>query len=82
HPALSPDGKRLYFSSDMPGTLGMSDLWYVDILENGTYGTPVNLGPEINTEGRESFPFVSDKNNLYFSSDGRSGLGGYDVFVS
>jgi len=82
HPALSPDGKRLYFSSDMPGTLGMSDLWYVDILENGTYGTPINLGPEINTEGRESFPFVSDKNNLYFSSDGRSGLGGYDVFVS
>src|SRR5690606_6003555 len=82
HPALSKDGKRLYFSSDMPGTLGMSDLWYVDILGNDSYGTPVNLGPEINTEARESFPFISEKNNLYFSSDGRSGLGGYDIFVT
>jgi outer membrane protein OmpA-like peptidoglycan-associated protein len=82
HPALSPDGKKLYFSSDMPGTFGMSDLWYVDILGNDSYGTPVNLGPNINTEARESFPFISDKNNLYFSSDGRSGLGGYDIFVT
>ncbi|MCB0452469.1 MAG: OmpA family protein [Aequorivita sp.] len=82
HPALSLDGKKLYFSSDMPGTLGKSDLWYVDILGNDSYGTPVNLGPEINTEARESFPFISEKNNLYFSSDGRSGLGGYDVFVT
>ncbi len=82
HPALSLDEKRLYFSSDMPGTLGMSDLWYVDILGNDTYGTPVNLGPEINTIAKESFPFISESNNLYFSSDGRSGLGGYDVFVT
>ncbi len=82
HPALSPDGKKLYFSSDMPGTMGMSDLWYVDILGNNNYGTPVNLGPEINTTARESFPYISDKNNLYFSSDGRSGLGGYDIFVT
>ncbi|HBL78896.1 MAG TPA: flagellar motor protein MotB, partial [Aequorivita sp.] len=82
HPALSPDEKRLYFSSDMPGTLGMSDLWYVDILGNDKYGTPVNLGPSINTEARESFPFISENNNLYFSSDGRSGLGGYDIFVT
>lgn len=82
HPALSPDGKRLYFSSDMPGTTGMSDLWYVDILGNDKYGVPINLGPEINTEARESFPFISENNNLYFSSDGRSGLGGYDIFVT
>lgn len=82
HPALSLDGKKLYFSSDMPGTLGMSDLWYVDILGNDSYGTPVNLGSEINTQAKESFPFISEKNNLYFSSDGRSGLGGYDVFVT
>lgn len=82
HPALSPDGKKLYFSSDMPGTMGMSDLWYVDVLDNDNYGTPVNLGPEINTAARESFPFISEKNNLYFSSDGRSGLGGYDIFVT
>ena len=82
HPALSPDEKRLYFASDMPGTIGMSDIWYVDILENNTYGPPVNLGPEINTGGRDSFPFVSDNNNLYYASDGRSGLGGYDIFVA
>ncbi len=82
HPALSPDGKKLYFSSDMPGTKGQSDLWYVDILGDNSYGTPVNLGSEINTEARESFPFISENNNLYFSSDGRSGLGGYDIYVT
>ncbi len=82
HPALNPDGTRLYFSSDMPGTMGMSDLWYVKILGNDKYGKPVNLGSEINTSARESFPFISENNNLYFSSDGRSGLGGYDVFVA
>jgi outer membrane protein OmpA-like peptidoglycan-associated protein/tetratricopeptide (TPR) repeat protein len=82
YPALSNDEKRLYFSSDMPGTLGMSDLWYVDILENDEYGTPVNLGSSINTEAREAFPFISDKNNFYFSSDGHLGLGGLDVFVA
>lgn len=82
HPALGKDEKRLYFSSDMPGTLGRSDLWYVDIMGDNKFGTPVNLGSEINTAGRESFPFISEKNNLYFSSDGRSGFGGYDVFVT
>ncbi len=82
HPALSVDEKRLYFSSDMPGTIGMSDLWYVDILGNDSYGTPVNLGPNINTDARESFPFISEKNKLYFSADGRSGMGGYDIFVT
>jgi outer membrane protein OmpA-like peptidoglycan-associated protein/tetratricopeptide (TPR) repeat protein len=82
HPTLQEDQKRLYFSSDMPGTLGMSDLWYVDILDDNSYGEPVNLGPSINTEGRESFPFMSDTGNLYFSSDGRSGLGGYDIYVT
>lgn len=82
HPALSKDEKRLYFASDRPGTLGMSDLWYVDINEDGTYGTPVNLGPTVNTEARESFPYISQGNNLYFSSDGRSGLGGLDIYVT
>jgi len=82
HPALSVDEKKLYFSSDMPGTIGMSDLWYVDILGNNMYGEPVNLGPEINTETRESFPFISKLNNLYFSTDGRAGLGGYDIYVT
>lgn len=82
HPALSPDGKRLYFSSDMPGTVGQSDIWYVDILEDNNYGEPVNLGLQFNTEARENFPFISSNNVLYFSTDGRAGLGGLDVFYT
>jgi len=82
HPALSKDEKRIYFSSDMPGTLGMSDLWYVNIMGVNSYSEPINLGNKINTEARESFPFVSEENNLYFSSDGRAGLGGYDIYVT
>ena len=82
HPALSMDEKRLYFASDMPGTYGKSDLFYVDINEDGTYGDPVNLGETINTEGRENFPFISNNGTLYFSSDGHQGLGGLDVFTS
>ena len=81
HPALSVDEKRLYFASDMPGTFGQSDIWYVDILGDNTFGSPVNLGSVVNTEARESFPFISNKNKLYFSSDDHTGLGGLDVFV-
>lgn len=82
HPALSLDEKKLYFASDMPGTLGQSDLFSVVINEDGTFGKPENLGTVINTEGRETFPFISGDNELYFSSDGRPGLGGLDVFVA
>lgn len=82
HPALSPDEKTLYFASDMPGSMGSSDLYRVAINADGSYGTPVNLGNKINTEGRETFPFVSDNNELYFASDGQPGLGGLDVFVT
>jgi outer membrane protein OmpA-like peptidoglycan-associated protein/tetratricopeptide (TPR) repeat protein len=82
HPALSTDEKTLYFASDMPGTLGQSDLFRVKINADGTYSSPENLGPEINTEGRETFPFISNDNDLYFASDGRPGLGGLDVFVA
>jgi len=82
HPALSPDEKTLYFSSDMPGTLGVSDLFKVAINADGSFGTPVNLGKGINTEGRETFPNVTDENELYFASDGQLGLGGLDVFVA
>lgn len=82
HPALSPDEKLLYFASDMPGTLGQSDIFKVAINSDGTYGTPVNLGNNINTEARETFPFVSSENILYFSSDGHPGLGGLDVFAT
>ncbi|KRD59879.1 flagellar motor protein MotB [Flavobacterium sp. Root935] len=81
HPALSVDEKILYFASDMPGTLGQSDIYKVTINEGGTFGTPENLGPSINTEGRETFPFISGDNELYFASDGRPGLGGLDIFA-
>ena len=82
HPTLSPDGKTLYFASDMPGTLGQSDLFKVKLNDDGSYGIPENLGKTINTEGRETFPFVNDENEIYFASDGHPGLGGLDVFVS
>jgi len=82
HPSLSVDEKALYFASDMPGTYGQSDLFKVEIKADGTYGIPENLGPKVNTEGRETFPFISSDNELYFASDGRPGLGGLDVFVA
>ena len=82
HPALSPDGETLYFASDRPGTKGLSDLWKVSINSDGSFGDPVNLGDEINTEGRETFPFISENNKLFFASDGHVGLGGLDVFVT
>ena len=82
HPALSPDEKQLYFSSDMPGSIGSFDLYVVNINTDGTFGVPKNLGPEINTELREQFPFVSSKNILYFASDGHFGMGGLDIFKS
>nr|WP_321412977.1 OmpA family protein [uncultured Allomuricauda sp.] len=82
HPALNPEENRLYFSSNREGTLGASDLWYVDIHSDGTYGEPVNLGPQINTSERETFPFISEDNKLFFSSDGHLGLGGLDIFMA
>lgn len=82
HPALSPDGKTLYFVSDMPGTIGDSDIFKVAIHEDGTFGTPENLGRGINTEGKEVFPFVDADGTLYFSSNGHLGLGGLDVFYA
>lgn len=82
HPALSPDEKTLYFASDMPGTIGQSDLFKVELRGDGSYGSVQNLGPSINTEGRETFPFVTDENELYFASDGHLGLGGLDNFVT
>ena len=80
HPTLSSDGKTLYFSSDMPGSLGASDIFKVSINADGSFGEPENLGPQVNTESRETFPYVLD-DVLYFSSDGHPGLGGLDVFA-
>lgn len=81
HPALSPDEKTLYFASDMPGTLGSFDIFSVSV-DGLTYGLPMNLGDKINTAKREQFPFVSNDNKLYFSSNGHEGYGALDVFVS
>ncbi|HET8736620.1 MAG TPA: OmpA family protein [Pricia sp.] len=81
HPALSPDGKQLYFVSDMPGSIGKTDIFVVDVLDAGNFSEPRNLGPGINTEKREMFPFFNGS-KLYFSSDGHIGLGGLDVFES
>ncbi|SDY04303.1 WD40-like Beta Propeller Repeat [Lutibacter oricola] len=81
HPAISPDGKKIYFVSDMPGTIGGADIFVVDILPNDNYSKPKNLGPTINTFGKEMFPFVTE-NKLYFSSNSHNGLGGLDVFES
>ncbi|WBX71842.1 OmpA family protein [Tenacibaculum retecalamus] len=82
HPALSPDEKTLYFVSDMPGGFGETDIYKVAVLENDTYGVPVNLGKQINTESREMFPFVGADNTFYFASDGHLGLGALDIFES
>ncbi|UUF16860.1 MULTISPECIES: OmpA family protein [Flavobacterium] len=81
HPALSADEKVLYFASDMPGSIGSFDIYSVNI-NKGAFDTPKNLGPEINTNKREQFPFASADNKLYFSSDGHLGYGSLDVFVS
>ncbi len=81
NPAVTPDGKTLYFVSDREGSIGDSDIWKVEVRENNTYGEPVNLGTKVNTEGKENFPYVTADNKLYFSSDGRKGFGGMDIYV-
>lgn len=81
HPALSEDDKKLYFSSDMPGTIGSFDIFVVNIDGKDNYSKPKNLGPKINTKHLEQFPFYS-KDTLYYSSNGLVGFGGLDVFKS
>ena len=82
HPSLSKDGTRLYFSSNMPDGLGGYDLYYVNIDGNGRYSEPVNLGPGINTEGNEVFPFIFREDVLFFASNAHPGLGGLDVYMT
>ncbi len=78
-PALSPDGKKLYFVSNMPGSIGGNDIFVVDIYEDGTFSPPKNLGPIINTTANESSPFIGHQ-KLYFSSNGHPGFGGSDIY--
>lgn len=82
HPTISPDGKLLYFVSDMPGGFGGTDIYKAAILADGNIGNPENLGTKVNTNGNESFPFVAANNQLFFSSNGHIGLGGLDIFVA
>jgi outer membrane protein OmpA-like peptidoglycan-associated protein len=80
NPSIDADGKVLYFASNMPGSVGGTDIWKVTVNNDGTYGAPENLGNKINTAGDENFPFVTDDAVLYFSSNGLTGFGSLDVF--
>lgn len=83
HPSLNTQEDKLYFTSDMPGTLGSTDIFVVDINADGTYGEPVNLGPNVNTRRKEMFPFIDENNVLYFSSNGyQDGKGQLDVYAA
>ncbi|MEQ1746742.1 MAG: carboxypeptidase regulatory-like domain-containing protein [Saprospiraceae bacterium] len=81
HPTLSVDGQKLYFTSDMPSGLGGFDLYVATRMTDGSWGTPTNLGPDVNTEKNELFPYITfgDK-TLFFASNGHPGLGGLDIF--
>jgi outer membrane protein OmpA-like peptidoglycan-associated protein len=81
HPAINPAGTKMYFVSDMSGTIGKSDIFEVAINKDGTLGTPVALGTLVNTEGVESFPYMNAEGDLFFSSNGFNGFGGLDIFV-
>jgi len=80
-PSLSHDGKRLYFASDKPDGIGGLDIYYSN-WKNGYWEDPVNLGPVVNTEGNETFPFINETGELFFASDGHDGLGGKDIYVT
>jgi hypothetical protein len=80
-PCISHDGKRLYFASDKPDGVGGLDIYYSN-WKNGYWEDPVNLGPDVNTEGNETYPFISETGELFFASDGRGGLGGKDIYVT
>ena len=82
HPALSADNKKLYFASDRPGGFGGSDIYAVAINEDGSLGTPENLGDVVNTKGSEGMPFINNEGTLFFSSDGHPGLGMLDIFAT
>ncbi len=81
HHSIEKEGKIFYFASDMPGGYGKSDI-YFSVFSNGQWSKPFNLGPKINTEGNELFPFISNDGVLYFSSDGHGGLGALDIYFS
>jgi len=82
HPSLNSDNTKLYFASNRPGSMGLTDIWAVDIKSDGTYSEPYNLGPEVNTTRSELFPYIDANNVLYYSSDGKKdGNGGLDIYA-
>lgn len=82
-PSISPDGKELYFVSNRPGGKGKMDLWKSSLTEEGSFGKPINLGKEINTQEDEMSPFIHmDNQTLYFASKGQLGMGDFDLFLS
>ncbi|MDE3742834.1 cell envelope biogenesis protein OmpA [Maribacter polysaccharolyticus] len=82
HPAVSYDGKRLFFTSDMPGSYGNYDIYVADIGEDGSLGVAKNLGGKVNTKKNEMYPKIIGGNTLFFASNGRKGLGGLDVYMT
>lgn len=82
HPCISPDGKYLFFASDMPGGFGDADIYYCEIYEDGMLSEPRNAGANINTSGNDFFPFFSNEDKFYFSSNGHLGFGGLDIYES
>ena len=80
HPYISPDGRRLYYTSDRPGGMGGTDIYYSEIHERGRIGPAINAGPVVNTEGNEMFPYVNKEGKLFFSSDGHVGFGQLDIY--
>ena len=81
HPSISSDGKKLFFSSDMPDGNGSADIYYCDLV-NGQWTTPVNLGSRVNTVASEIYPFINATGKLYFSSKRSDGMGGMDVYYT
>lgn len=82
HPSVSEDGSKLFFSSNMPGSFGKSDIFFVNLFENGRYSAPINAGYNINTPDIENYPYEDKEGTLYFSSDRYGGLGGLDVYYA
>lgn len=81
HPTISPDGKRLFFASDMPGTFGKYDIYVADIKSDGSFGVAMNLGQKVNTEDNDLYPNFGEGSSLFFASEGREGYGGLDVYM-
>lgn len=79
HPTITADGKTMFFAADLPGTVGKADIWKTELID-GQWGTPINLGDQVNTIENELFPFIDITGVLYFASEGHSGIGGLDIY--